>query len=730
MRSQVDLTPAQQFAAYASGQNDAAINLAKEKTAASYAKTAGSDSGLVYDNFVREAIESGRSLIPGGNTYLTAETAERVNAVSKALGLRAQFAGSVEGGLANASISGNTVLIEQNNPNPVTFLFGHEITHRMQELAPTQYHSFVDFISRNDGDFQAQVEAVRDLYANNGREISYEGAVDEAAADYAGRLMEDGRLLDDFIRKNRKDRTLLEKLRDAFRSLISKLTGADKRMAQTAEGKLTAALEAAAKQAESLQTNKNAAQTDGETKLSIKRTSQMTLAEQLKMFYDGKMASSDAFYFGVTPAVLEKSGFDALPLTMTIGDFRKSTQTKHNVPRRVLKNLMNNLASPLFSFGSGDRAGIILDDIDGGGHKLLAALERGTNMDRKPVNVVNSLYGLEHPAEWIKNQIDSGNEFVLYDEKRANAFLQTYGYSASVGDGIRSTGKSVTQNEAKVKTKFSLKTPVEETKDLIAVHNVSEQGLLGALELGGLPSPSIAITKADMGHTKYGDISLVFSKDTVDPQLFRSNKVYGSDAWTPTAPTVEYPVNSEKLFSVERDLHRLAGSTDVAGGIFGNSSVLRSMGLDDTSTKSAAELAEAISQTDTGRAAYLADQGKTLEPAKMEKTWDKYGNSTLQKVVDRIGAQRLAEIDANLELGQTMEEALGADADTIRSILRDYYKNSGEEFLKKMAVRNKWSAEEINQKRQARIDTAMERNVTNFTIEDVVRHAWQMFWTG
>lgn len=86
---------------------------------------------------------------------------------------------------------------------------------------------------------------------------------------------------------------------------------------------------------------------------------------------------------------------------------------------------MNNLADPLFSFGSGDRAGIILDDIDGDGHKLLAALERGTTMDRKPVNVINSLYGLEHPAEWLKNQIESGNEFVLYDEKRANAFLQT-----------------------------------------------------------------------------------------------------------------------------------------------------------------------------------------------------------------------------------------------------------------------------------------------------------------
>ena len=190
-------------------------------------------------------------------------------------------------------------------------------------------------------------------------------------------------------------------------------------------------------------------------RFSLKRTSKMTLNEQLKMFYDGKMASSDAFYFGETPIKLKNAGFDVLPLAMTIRDFRKSTKKKHNIPRRVLKNIMNNLASPLFSFGSGEKVGIVLDDIDGDGHKLLAALERGTNMDRKPVNVINSLYGLEHPAEWLKNQIDSGSEFVLYDEKRANAFLQTYGYKASVGDGIRSLDETVTQEKESVKRKNS-----------------------------------------------------------------------------------------------------------------------------------------------------------------------------------------------------------------------------------------------------------------------------------
>ena len=101
---------------------------------------------------------------------------------------------------------------------------------------------------------------------------------------------------------------------------------------------------------------------------------------------------------------------------------------------------------------------------------------------------------------------------------------------------------------------FSLKTPVEETDKLLALHNKDENSILAAIKLGGLPMPSIAIVKARDGHTKYGPISLVFSKDTIDPQLFRANKVYGGDAWTPTAPRVDYPVNSKKASQVEHEL--------------------------------------------------------------------------------------------------------------------------------------------------------------------------------
>lgn len=728
-RYAAQLNQAQRFAAYSAGQNDAAASLALEREGVKSATVYGDEAGFVQSEH---------------SASLPKETVRFYNSLARAAGVKIQMAEATGKGGANGWYSNGIIHIANDAENPGTVVAKHEITHRMQEMAPEAYRKYRDYamsaLTERDGSTASIVEQYKSRYAEAGVNLSTEQAMDEIAADFTEALTVDPARFETLAKENRSvARKLLDAVRDFIRKVKSLFKGnktAQNQAAANAYGVSIDTLEEAARlweealKATSEQTaNKNAAQTDGGTKFSIKRTSQMTLAQQLKMFYDGKMASSDAFYFGVTPAVLEKSGFDALPLAMTIGDFRKSTQKKHNIPRRVLKNLMGNLASPLFSFGSGDRAGIVLNDIDGDGYTLLAALERGTDMDRKPVNVINSLYGLEHPAEWIKNQIDSGNEFVLYDEKRANAFLQTYGYMASVGDGIRSTGESVTQNGAEVKTKFSLKTPVEETDKLLALHNKDENSILAAIKLGGLPMPSIAIVKARDGHTKYGPISLVFSKDTIDPQLFRANKVYGGDAWTPTAPRVDYPVNSKKASQVEHELHRLAGDVSVAGGIFGNSAALRSVGIDDTSTRSTAELAEKLASTDTVRAAYLADQGKSLEPVKMDKVWDKFGNDTLQKVVDRLGVNTLAEIEANLETGESVKDALGENAEVIRDILRDYYREQGEPMLRRMAVKRHWTDAEINERRQTRIDNSMD-GVSIFTLEDIVHHAWDMYQDG
>lgn len=281
-----ELNEAQRFAAYTAGQNDAAASLAREQAAAQYAPVAGEDSGLVYDDFVRQAVESGQSAEGQDAPYMTQETAERINSVSKALGLRVRFVDSVRGGTANASIQGSEVLVERNNPNPVMFLLGHEWTHRLQETAPTEYRAFREFVAE---EVQGEARVLLDTYRDQGEDITYEQALDEAAANYAGRMIEDGQVLDDFIKKHRQDRTLLEKIRDAIRALVRKLTGAEKRAAQTAEGKLSAALEAAERQVE-----RNAQERGGDRaeRFSLKPTDSQgreLTQEQMEFFRDSKV---------------------------------------------------------------------------------------------------------------------------------------------------------------------------------------------------------------------------------------------------------------------------------------------------------------------------------------------------------------------------------------------------------------------------------------------------------
>ena len=380
-----------------------------------------------------------------------AEAESKIVRMAKGVGAEAVFEDTISDAAGNENAANGyykdgVLHISRNADKPAMVVAVHEMTHYLQQAAPEEYRAFRAMAMRLQA--EGSVQAMKERYARGNVQLTDEEAMDEIAAQLTERLLTDRGSIESLIRENP---TLAQRFFDALREFIRKLTGRVDPQLQQAEKLWTEAYQAA-------KGSKNAAQTDGDTKFSIKRTSQMTLAQQLKTFYDGKMASSDAFYFGETPAALNIAGLDALPLAFTVSDFRKSSKGKHNVPRRVWKNLHSSLETALFSFRQGDRIGIMTGDIDGDGKPLLVGIERNVSMDRTPVNAIRSVYGLDNPGPWLQNQIKAGKELVLLDKEKANAFLQTYGaYSASVGDGIRSTGESVTQNGAEVKTKFSIK---------------------------------------------------------------------------------------------------------------------------------------------------------------------------------------------------------------------------------------------------------------------------------
>ena len=73
---------------------------------------------------------------------------------------------------------------------------------------------------------------------------------------------------------------------------------------------------------------------------------------------------------------------------------------------------------------------------------------------------------------------------------------------------------------------------------LMGIHNTAEGRKLDMIErLGGLPAPSIAITKPSQGYTSFGDISLVAPVEMVTPG--RKTPVFGSDVYSPRFPNVE-----------------------------------------------------------------------------------------------------------------------------------------------------------------------------------------------
>ena len=214
-------------------------------------------------------------------------------------------------------------------------------------------------------------------------------------------------------------------------------------------------------------------------------------------------------------------------------------------------------------------------------------------------------------------------------------------------ENAESKGKS---EPVKKSVRFQLSAPVEvdQNKDLVAVHNLTAENLQEALELGGMPSPSIAVVKAQEGHTKYGPISLVFNSDTIDPMVNRANRIYGSDAWTPTRPNVEFEVNYDAMRDFESKVD--SASKDAFEGKFANSAALQRLGIEETSSSDRAELAQRLEENTAVQLAYLEAKGKTVEPVyKTERDqFDSLGNDTLEKVIEHIGAD---EIKAAFEGG-------------------------------------------------------------------------------
>lgn len=178
-------------------------------------------------------------LVRDAHTETLAE-ADLVDKVAKKLGLSVRFVDAVDGGVANAKIEGNRVEIERNNPNPIKFLLGHELLHKIRTTSPEAYDAFVESARKAIPEFDKRVQMTRTAYQKADMKISNANAREEVFADFAGEMARDGKLLEKFIGESSP--TLWQVLRDYYRKVKDFFTGKEYSDYERAEQALTNAL--------------------------------------------------------------------------------------------------------------------------------------------------------------------------------------------------------------------------------------------------------------------------------------------------------------------------------------------------------------------------------------------------------------------------------------------------------------------------------------------------------
>jgi hypothetical protein len=212
------------------------------------------------------------------------------------------------------------------------------------------------------------------------------------------------------------------------------------------------------------------------------------------------------------------------------------------------------------------------------------------DFDERIVNFLytdNRIYTLKIAIGNLKNgtQVAYGKRSLDYNEEltkkmespRSGKSQQIATPSKSVSSFTKKASEKASKNAEEIVNSvqeegtksIKVDVPVSANDELVAIHNLSPEQMLSDIKLGGFPSPSIAVIRADMKHDKYGVVSVVFGRDTIDPKKNKKNKVYGGDAWTPTFPSIEYKVSDSKLSEIRDKIRDLTGNAESDFGYIG-----------------------------------------------------------------------------------------------------------------------------------------------------------------
>ena len=479
---------------------------------------------------------------------------------------------------ANGYYMNGEIYIDINAGNEgqgaMLYTAAHELTHYIKESSPKKFKVLADFLVEQ---YQSKGKNV-EYYVNKqmekarragNKDMKYSEAFEEFVADSMEKMLADENAVEKLVALRIKDKTVFDKLREGIKKLVDRIKQEYAKLAPDSEEGRTVAkmtdvfsdiqdlfLEALDDASNNFQkAEKNTITNDG-----VKMQARQIDANGNS--YWQIETEKDIFANLTKVSELKKAAFNFI-LNGDKGDKVFGLIDGKNLEfiRVSAKEYVYGVASQLLSteeykqkmrmstsiIDLVENASITYDSPDKKNHKLFP---NGFKNYQGRVGIDETIF------KYIVRIGKAKDGVIFYDINlevdgkvpRANrtSLIKSSTSNNSVSqEDTTVNNNSMQEDENNTQKKFSLRENVEETKDLVAVHNLSAEKLLKSLNLGGLPMPSIAIMKAKDGHNQFGDISLVFRKDTIDPESDKSNKVYSGDAWTPTYPQTEYKVNED-----------------------------------------------------------------------------------------------------------------------------------------------------------------------------------------
>lgn len=217
----------------------------------------------------------------------------------------------------------------------------------------------------------------------------------------------------------------------------------------------------------------------------------------------------------------------------------------------------------------------------------------------------------------------------------------------------------------------------DDQRNLVALHNTSLDNLAKSKELGGLPAPSVAITRKDLPFEQFGDVTMVGTKDLIDP-MSGTSRVFSQDVWSPTVPAPVFDIDKKKTQEIYRAIENVVGSDDRSLGKF-------STMLDDE-TVPVGELAEYLSKESTGiQRAVIKSLGEDPAVVLKEAPSGIHTTTPIQGLIEKYGRYiDYQDVQPGSDIAKDVSDAIrraiqeqtsSIDSDSLRKTIKDSYES-------------------------------------------------------